>query len=70
MEKIKIPKGETPMVSYFNENQERVFELTKLIGSDLYFLYRVVDGTLQRIGKGKSPIGLEAKFKINEELRG
>lgn len=68
---IKYPKGETVWVSYQNIKGEPVCILTSKPTRDYYFLYEVLsDGTLNKLGKARSPIELEEKFNVRQRMRG
>ena len=55
--------------SYYNTASELVFVVTsKSPLRDMYFLYEVVDGSLTKIGKAKSPLELEEKFNLHDRL--
>lgn len=65
-------RGERRLVGYYDKSGNRVFLLTQK--DDEFFLYRQTGegegATLTRLGKSKSPIVLEEKFKVYEEMRG
>lgn len=70
MGKIKCPKGETVWVCYNNRNGETMFIVTSK-GADrsAYFLYEVQkDNTCKKLGKSRSPVDLEKKFKVLEAV--
>lgn len=63
--KIKYPKNETVWVSYRTSNGDVTHILTSKQTRDAYFLYEVLpDGSLNKLGKAKSPTELETKFKV------
>ena len=66
---ITIPKNEVPMVAYFNEKHEHLFELTQHKITGVFTLYKVVDNTLQRLGSADSPPKLEARFNVDKTLK-
>jgi len=66
---FKYPKGEVVWVSYFNNNHELMYIITSKQPVDYYYLYEVVDDSLKKLGKGKSPLMLEDKFKICVNLK-
>ena len=66
---IKYPAGERVWVSYFDKNKELMFILTSKESRDFYFLYENKDGSFVKLGRGKSPPDLLAKFQVEERLR-
>lgn len=64
-----IPKNEVPMVAYFNEKHEHLFELTKQVSTGAYVLYKVVNNVLQKLGRSDNPSELEARFKVEQTLK-
>lgn len=55
--------------SYYNSSHELLFIVTSKPTRDFYFLYEVVDGAFKKLGKAKSPLELEEKFKVHERMR-
>jgi len=69
-ENIKYPKGETVWVSYCNSSGKVMFVLTSKPARDFYFLYKVLEnGSLEKLGKAKSPPELEEKFNVYATMR-
>ncbi len=69
--KIKYPKNEIPWVSYVGTNGNIVCVLTSNKTQEYYYLYEVQpDGSLQKLGKAKSPPELEKKFDVLSRMRG
>ena len=69
MSALKLPKGETLWVSYFNKAGERVFALTSRENSrDWYYLYDCAGSALKKLGRAKSPTELEEKFQVEEKM--
>lgn len=66
---MTYPKGERVWTSYYNSSHELLFIITSKSTRDFYFLYEVVDGAFKKIGKAKSPLELEEKFKIHEKMQ-
>lgn len=64
-------RGERRRVGYYNSSGEQIFLLTQK--DDEFFLYRQNGGgeemTFTRLEKAKSPITLEEKFHVHEEMR-
>ena len=68
---IKYPKNETVWVSYRNIDGTVVAILTSKRPRDYYYLYEVLDdGSVNKLGKSRSPIELEEMFKINSRMSG
>lgn len=64
-------KGECVWISYYNEAKELRFVITsKETSRDYYFLYEIVDGEFNKLGRAKSPKELEEKFGVNKALGG
>lgn len=63
------PKGEHVWTSYYNSSHELLFILTSKTARDFYFLYETDDGTFKKLGKAKSPLELEEKFKVHERMQ-
>ena len=68
MGRLVYPKGEHVWVAYYNTAHELVFILTSKETRDYYFLYELVDGKFQRLGRAKSPIELEERFNVDKRL--
>jgi len=68
--KIKYPKNEIPWVSYVGTHGNIVCVLTSNKTQEYYYLYEVQpDGSLQKLGKAKSPPELERKFDVLSRMR-
>lgn len=67
--KSGIPDDEKVWVSYHGVDGRKRYILTSRIYRDKYFLY-VVDsnGSVTRLGECTSPIQLEQRFKVLEEI--
>lgn len=68
MLKIKYPKDERVWVSYRSSDGELKYIITSKQIRDCYFLYELVDGAFKKLGKAKTPILLENKFKFKDKL--
>lgn len=70
MDKIKYPKDETVWCCYSTRGGQIRFVVTsKSFDRSAYFLYEVQqDNTCKKLGKSKSPVDLEKKFKIVEAI--
>lgn len=66
---MTYPRGELVWTSYYNLLRELLFIVTSKPTRDFYFLYEVVDGAFKKLGKAKSPLELEEKFKVHERMR-
>lgn len=66
---MTYPRGEQVWTSYYNSSHELLFIVTSKPIRDFYFLYEVVDGAFKKLGKAKSPLELEEKFKVHERMR-
>lgn len=65
----KVPKGERIWVRYFDSEHNERFILTSKELRDCYFLYRVLDSKLEKLGKAATPDVLEKKFGVENELK-
>ena len=68
---LKYPKGETPMVSYLNQDGVVMFLLTKKITptKTLYCIYEVSgDGSVKKLGHGNTPPELEDKYEVDKKI--
>lgn len=65
---IKINEWKVPLrVKAVSENY---FVMTsKELNRDYYFLYECVNGEFKKLGKARSPLELEEKFKLTERMR-
>lgn len=66
---MKVPRNEMVWTQYYDKSGTLRFLLTAKDGSrDTYIMYESVDGELRKVGKGKSPLELEEKFKVNKAI--
>ena len=65
---MKYPKGEMVWVSYYNSSHELLFIITSKPARDYYFLYEVVDGEFNKLGRAKNPKELESKFAVEDRI--
>ncbi len=63
-------KNEILWVSYYDEKGKPVYKLTSNKDKDWWYLYDVSGEEPVKLGKDRSPILLENKFKVNERLLG
>ena len=67
---LKIPKGERVWVQYFDSKSNLAFVLTsKEASRDFYFLYESAKDGLHRRGKAHSPMELEEKYRVADQLK-
>lgn len=57
-----IPKTETIWVTYTSEKGEVYHTTAKTNNRDYYYLYKMVDGKAQKLGRARTPTELEKKF--------
>lgn len=62
-------KNERVWTSYVNKNGEIMFVITAKNHRDFYYLYEATKNGFIKLGKGKSPIELEEKYKIEEKMK-
>ena len=62
-------KKEEPLVRYANLAGRDRFMITADADRTWFFLYDITSDPPKRIGKERSPMLLEKKFKLNEVLR-
>lgn len=62
-------RGKRVWTSYYNSSHELLFIITSKPTRDFYFLYEVVDDAFKKLGKAKSLVELEEKFRVNERMR-
>lgn len=68
--KIKYPKNEIPWVSYIGSDGQTVCVLTSNKTREYYYLYKVLpDGSLEKLGKAKTPPELEKKYDVLSLMR-
>ena len=60
-----IPKSETIWVTYTTRDGDTYYTTAKQ-SRDYYFLYKLVDGKAQKLGKAKNPIELEKYIHKNK----
>lgn len=69
MSELKYHRGEQVWVSYYNADHELLFILTSKESSREYFyLYELVDGSLKKLGRARSPKELEEKFDVTKKM--
>lgn len=64
----KAPKGETLYARYHDGGGIERFLLTADKLREYYILYKCDDGKLTKLGRGKDPLMLEAKFNVMQEI--
>ena len=70
MSDIKCPKGEVVWVRYCSGGGDTRFVLTsKTMNRDFYYLYEVIDGKLNKLGRGRNPFELESKFDVENKTK-
>ena len=70
MSDIKCPKGEMVWVRYCSSSGDTRFVLTsKTMNRDFYYLYEVIDGKLNKLGRGRNPSELEGKFDVKNKTK-
>ena len=68
---LKYPKGERGWVSYYDPDGQLLFIMTsKEHDRNWYFLYKIEDGKMVKLGKAHTPPELEERYKVNEALHG
>ena len=68
--KIKCPKGELLWVTYSNTKGNPVCILTSKPSRDFYYLYEVSpDGSVNKLGRAKTPPELEKRFNIEDRMK-
>lgn len=68
-EKLKYPKGERGWVSYYNPSGELLFIMTsKENDRSWYFLYKIENGKMVKLGKAHTPPELEEKYHVDESI--
>ena len=66
---MKYPKGERGWVSYYNPTGDLLFIMTsKENDRSWYFLYKIEDGKMKKLGKARTPPELEQQFKVLEAI--
>lgn len=68
MSEPKYPKGERVWVGYYDSHHELRFILTSKDSRDFYFLHELVDGNFRKLGKARSPMELEEKFRVYQRM--
>ena len=70
MNKMPFPKGETVWVCYCGADGALKFIVTTKAGNrDYYFLYEWKNEKFVKLGKSRSPVDLEERYKVPEKLR-
>ena len=65
---IKYPKGENICVTCYDSSGNRLFLITHKPLVDIYFIYEFTGDGLVKLGKGQSPLELEAKFNVRKRM--
>ena len=60
---LQYPKGEIVWASYYGSDKELQYIVTSKPIRDCYFLYQVDEERLIKLGKAKTPLGLEKYVK-------
>ena len=69
--KLKHPKGERGWVSYYDTAGNLLFIMTsKENDRSWYFLYKIEDGKMKKLGKARTPPELEEKYGVIEAMHG
>ena len=66
---MRYPRGEIVWIGYYNKDHKLLFVITSKPARDYYFLYGVENGELKKLGRAKTPIELEAKYKVMDAVR-
>ena len=67
---VRLPKGEVAWIEY-TVGGVPLFEITSKPSRDCYFLYEVLEnGTLKKLGRGRTPRDLEEKFHVEAQVLG
>jgi len=65
----RYPKSEIPAVRYLNKDGIPIYLITRNSVGDQFFLYEIVGkDDYKKLGKSKSPVELEEKYKITEKM--
>lgn len=68
---LKYPKGERGWVSYYDPAGGLLFILTsKENDRSWYFLYKIEDGKMKKLGRARTPPELEEKYGVIEAMHG
>lgn len=59
---LGIPKSESILVTYTTKDGDTYYTTAKTNNRDYYYLYKLVDGKAQKLGKARNPIDLEEKY--------
>jgi hypothetical protein len=60
-----IPKTETIEITFRTTQGDVYYTTTKTQNRKYYYLYKLVDGVAQKLGKANNPVELEEKFIKN-----
>ena len=63
-----IPKTETIWITYKSGDGNTYYTTAKTQNRDYYYLYKLVDGKAQKLGRARNPVELEEKF-IQKNLK-
>lgn len=70
MKEPNTPKGEMAWMGYYDTSHKLRFLITSKANTrEFYYLYEVIDGTLKKLGKSRSPKELEEKYNVWEGVR-
>ena len=64
----KIPTGEKSVVIYRNILGEDIFLITRKNGENIFCLYKICKDSLKKVGRSRSPIDLEERFDVINEM--
>ena len=63
------PRNEIVWVGYYNAKGDLMFIITSKETRDWYYLYRLVNGRFEKIGKAKEPLELVEKFGVLDTIQ-
>ena len=64
----KTPAREKSVVIYRNNLGEDIFLITRINGENIFTLYKICKDGLKKVGKSHSPIDLEERFNVINEM--
>lgn len=65
---VKYPKGEDVCVTFCDRSGRPLFLITTKHITGYFFLYEFTGDGLVKLGKGLSPLELEAKFEVRKRM--
>lgn len=65
---MSAPRGEIVWASYYNADGALRFLITSKPDRESYFLFKVDDGKLTKLGKSKTPAQLIEKYNVDREI--